>query len=96
MYQDGGVIKTVHFSDLHPYPQEISHWIAQNNEQIYHITLVSYAPEIRLSFPGQNRHFVFLSGAVTDGSYVRTSTEEDKQFMKWLQSQPGKEEEPFK
>ena len=95
IYQNSGIIKTVHFSGQLPYPQEISDWIAQNNERVYHITPVSYVPEIRLTFPELNKHFVFLSGAVTDGSYVRGATEEDKQFMKWLQSQPGTEEAPF-
>ena len=89
IYRDGSVIKTVYFSDKHFYPQELSDWIAHNNEKLYHATPVVYAPRVRLSFPGTQRSFDLLADAVMSGTHIRSATEKDLQFRDWLQSQPG-------
>ena len=89
IYRNGCIIKEVHLPGKPHTPQELSEWIAHNNTQIYHITPVNYVPEVRLDFPGQKRHFNFLTGAVSDGSYIRSATEKDTQFMDWLLAQPG-------
>lgn len=91
IYQEGRIIRTVHLPGWPQHPQELSDWIAHNNTKIYHITPVTYVPKVRLAFPGQNRHFCFLTGAVWDGSYIRNATEEDTQFVDWLLAQPGTE-----
>ena len=52
---------------------------------------MTYVPKVRLAFPGQNRHFCFLTGAVSDGSYIRSATKKDTLFVDWLLAQPGTE-----
>ena len=89
IYRDGSVIKTVYFSDKHFYPQELSDWIAHNNEKLYHATPVVYAPQVRLCFSGTHLSFDFLTDAVTSGTHIRRATEKDLQFRDWLQSQLG-------
>ena len=86
IYRDG---RTVYFSDKHSYPQELSDWIAHNNEKLYHATPVVYVPQVRLCFSGTHLSFDFLTDAVTSGTHIRDATEKDRQFMNWLQSQPG-------
>ena len=86
IYRDG---RTVYFSDKHSYPQELSDWIAHNNEKLYHATPVVYVPQVRLCFSGTYLNFDFLTDAVTSGTHIRDATEKDRQFMNWLQSQPG-------
>lgn len=91
IYQEGRIIRTVHLPGWPQHPQELSDWIAHNNTKIYHITPVTYVPKVRLAFPGQNRHFCFLTGAVSDGSYIRSATKKDTLFVDWLLTQPGTE-----
>ena len=86
IYRDG---RTVYFSDKLFYPQELSDWIAHNNEKLYHATPVVYVPQVRLCFSGTYLNFDFLTDAVTSGTHIRDATEKDRQFMNWLQSQPG-------
>ena len=93
IYRDG---RTVYFSDKHFYPQELSDWIAHNNEKLYHATPVVYVPQVRLSFSGTYLSFDFLTDAVTSGTHIRDATEKDRQFMNWLQSQPGEKEDDIK
>ena len=93
IYRDG---RTVYFSDKHFYPQELSDWIAHNNEKLYHATPVVYVPQVRLSFSGTHLSFDFLTDAVTSGTHIRDATEKDRQFMNWLQSQPGKKKDDIK
>ena len=93
IYRDG---RTVYFSDKHFYPQELSDWIAHNNEKLYHATPVVYVPQVRLSFSGTYLSFDFLTDAVTSGTHIRDATEKDRQFMNWLQSQPGKKKDDIK
>ena len=96
IYRDGSVIKTVYFSDKHFYPQELSDWIAHNNEKLYHATPVVYVPQVRLCFSGTYLNFDFLTDAVTSGTHIRDATEKDRQFMNWLQSQPGEKKDDIK
>ena len=93
IYRDG---RTVYFSDKHFYPQELSDWIAHNNEKLYHATPVVYVPQVRLSFSGTYLSFDFLTDAVTSGTHIRDATEKDRQFMNWLQSQPGEKKDDIK
>ena len=93
IYRDG---RTVYFSDKHFYPQELSDWIAHNNEKLYHATPVVYVPQVRLSFSGTHLSFDFLTDAVTSGTHIRDATEKDRQFMNWLQSQPGEKKDDIK
>ena len=93
IYRDG---RTVYFSDKHFYPQELSDWIAHNNEKLYHATPVVYVPQVRLSFSGTHLSFNFLTDAVTSGTHIRDATEKDRQFMHWLQSQPGEKKDDIK
>ena len=93
IYRDG---RTVYFSDKHFYPQELSDWIDHNNEKLYHATPVVYVPQVRLCFSGTYLNFDFLTDAVTSGTYIRDATEKDRQFMNWLQSQPGEKEDDIK
>lgn len=93
IYRDG---RTVYFSDKHFYPQELSDWIAHNNEKLYHATPVVYVPQVRLSFSGTYLSFNFLTDAVTSGTHIRDATEKDRQFMNWLQSQPGEKKDDIK
>ncbi len=93
IYRDG---RTVYFSDKHFYPQELSDWIAHNNEKLYHATPVVYVPQVRLSFSGTYLNFDFLTDAVTSGTHIRDATEKDRQFMNWLQSQPGEKKDDIK
>ena len=93
IYRDG---RTVYFSDKHFYPQELSDWIAHNNKKLYHATPVVYVPQVRLSFSGTHLSFDFLTDAVTSGTHIRDATEKDRQFMNWLQSQPGEKEDDIK
>ena len=93
IYRDG---RTVYFSDKHFYPQELSDWIAHNNEKLYHATPVVYVPQVRLCFSGTYLNFDFLTDAVTSGTHIRDATEKDRQFMNWLQSQPGEKEDDIK
>ena len=93
IYRDG---RTVYFSDKHFYPQELSDWIAHNNEKLYHATPVVYVPQVRLSFSGTYLSFDFLTDAVTSGTHIRDATEKDRQFMNWLQSQPGEKLDDIK
>ena len=93
IYRDG---RTVYFSDKHSYPQELSDWIAHNNEKLYHATPVVYVPQVRLSFSGTYLSFDFLTDAVTSGTHIRDATEKDRQFMNWLQSQPGEKKDDIK
>lgn len=93
IYRDG---RTVYFSDKHFYPQELSDWIAHNNEKLYHATPVVYVPQVRLCFSGTYLNFDFLTDAVTSGTHIRDATEKDRQFMNWLQSQPGEKIDDIK
>ena len=93
IYRDG---RTVYFSDKLFYPQELSDWIAHNNEKLYHATPVVYVPQVRLCFSGTYLNFDFLTDAVTSGTHIRDATEKDRQFMNWLQSQPGEKEDDIK
>ena len=93
IYRDG---RTVYFSDKHFYPQELSDWIAHNNEKLYHATPVVYVPQVRLCFSGTHLSFDFLTDAVTSGTHIRDATEKDRQFMNWLQSQPGEKKDDIK
>ena len=93
IYRDG---RTVYFSDKHFYPQELSDWIAHNNEKLYHATPVVYVPQVRLCFSGTYLNFDFLTDAVTSGTHIRDATEKDRQFMNWLQSQPGEKKDDIK
>ena len=93
IYRDG---RTVYFSDKHFYPQELSDWIAHNNEKLYHATPVVYVPQVRLYFSGTYLNFDFLTDAVTSGTHIRDATEKDRQFMNWLQSQPGEKKDDIK
>ena len=93
IYRDG---RTVYFSDKHSYPQELSDWIAHNNEKLYHATPVVYVPQVRLSFSGTHLSFNFHTDSVTSGTHIRDATEKDRQFMNWLQSQPGEKKDDIK
>ena len=93
IYRDG---RTVYFSDKHFYPQELSDWITHNNEKLYHATPVVYVPQVRLCFSGTHLSFDFLTDAVTSGTHIRDATEKDRQFMNWLQSQPGEKKDDIK
>ena len=95
IYQDGHVIKVVRFSDSPPYPQELSDWIAHNNEKLYHATPVVYVPKVRLWFTETKQSFDFLTDAVMSGTHIRSATEKDKQFRDWLQSQTGTKPGPY-
>ena len=96
IYRDGSIVRTVLLSGTHPYPQELSDWIAHNNKKLYHVTPVVYVPKIRLFFPGQDRSFDFLTDAVVEGTYIRGASEKDKQFTNWLLSRPGTKYDPAK
>ncbi|MBR5879646.1 MAG: hypothetical protein IKY91_08800, partial [Akkermansia sp.] len=80
----------------HFYPQELSDWITHNNEKLYHATPVVYVPQVRLCFSGTHLSFDFLTDAVTSGTHIRDATEKDRQFMNWLQSQPGEKKDDIK
>ena len=87
VYQGGHINKRVSFTQGQQHPKEIQDWIQFNNSKLYHLTLAEYVPHIVLICPGID--VTFYSNSVQMGTFIRSVTEEDKQFVEWLMNQPS-------
>lgn len=72
-----------------PQAPELQKWIQYNNSTIYHATLSYFVPRIRLHFIGEQTSFSFYTDSVQEGTYIRSMSDEDRAFLKWLESLSG-------
>ena len=89
IYDGGSIAKQITFTGEQPHPEELRSWIDFNNGKLYRATLAYWVPNVTLCFPDQPGHFSFYTKYVQAGSHIRRSTDEDKAFLNWLNTQAG-------